>query len=196
MARIIDTAERMLEERGFEAVSVSEIARRARSSIGAFYARFEDKDALMHHLDQKHAEALIDRVRAYSEDVRWQDATIAAFVMEVVRFLVGFFKEHRAVLRALAMRASRDASASEGTQRINSRVPELIRLVLSRRTEIAHPSPDLAVYLGFIMVLGALRERILFPETCPTQIPVSDALFADELAKAYLAYIGVQPLNP
>ena len=198
MARLVDATERLLEERPFEEVSVAEITRHARSSIGAFYARFEDKHALMEYLDHRHAQELIERVTAYSEERRWRETPIEAFVMEMVGFLAAFFKEHRAVLRALSIRARRsaDPNASEATQRVNSRLPELVRLVLSRRGEIRHASPDLAVYLGFVMVLGTLRERILFPESYPTQIPVSDSLLADELAKAYLAYLGVQTLNP
>ena len=193
MARIVNAAESLLQERGFEHLSVADITTRARSSVGAFYARFADKDALLDYLDERHAEELIERVTAYSEDERWQAAPVEAFVGDVVRFLAGYFKEHRGVLRALSVRGRlHDAPRfAETTRRVNSRVPELIRLVLSRRSEIEHPSPDVAVYLGFVMVMGALRERILFPETYPTHLPVSVRLLADELVQAYLSYLGV-----
>jgi len=193
MARIVNATERLLEERGFDDISVVDITNRARSSVGAFYARFGDKDALLDHLDAAHAEALIERVTAYSEDDGWREAPIETLVGDVIRFLAGYFKEHRGVLRALSVRARLhdDPRFAEPTRRVNSRVPELIRLVLSRRSEIEHPSPDLAAYLGFVMVISTLRERILFPETYPTHLPISDSLLADELGHAYLAYLGV-----
>ena len=193
MARIVNAAERLLEEQSFEDISVSDITKRARSSVGAFYARFTDKDALLDYLDESHAEELIDRVTEYSEDDRWTVAPVEEVVSEVIGFLVGFFKEHRGVLRALSIRARlhTDPRFAEPTRRVNSRVPELIRLVMIRRSEIAHASPDLAVYLGFVMIFSTLRERVLFPETYPTHLPISDALLTDELKNAYLAYLGV-----
>jgi AcrR family transcriptional regulator len=193
MARIVNAAESLLQERAFEHLSVADITKRARSSVGSFYARFPDKDALLDYLDERHAEELIEHVATYSEERRWDAAPVEAFVGDIVRFLAAYFKEHRGVLRALSVRARShsDARFAEPARRVNSRVPELVRLVLSRRSEIAHPSPDLAVYLGFVMVIGTLRERILFPEGYPTHLPVSDRLLADELAQAYLAYLGV-----
>jgi AcrR family transcriptional regulator len=193
MVRIVNATERLLARRGFHGISVADIASLARSSVGAFYARFADKDALLDYLDETHAERLIEHVEAYSEDDRWRTAPIETLVGDVIRWLAGYFKEHRGVLRALSVRARLhdDPRFAEATLRVNSRVPELIRLVLSRRGEIEHPSPDLAAYLGFVMVISTLRERILFPETYPTHLPISDSLLADELGQAYLAYLGV-----
>jgi AcrR family transcriptional regulator len=193
MARILNAAERLLVENRFDEITVADIVKRSRSSVGAFYARFADKNALLDYLDEAHAETLIERVTEFREDDRWQSAPVETVVSELIRFLVGFFKEHRGILRALSIRARLhdDPRFAEPTRRVNSRLPELIRIVLSHRSEIAHPSPDQAVYLGFVMVFSTLRERVLFPETYPTQLPISDSLLADELGKAYLAYLGV-----
>jgi AcrR family transcriptional regulator len=192
LARIVNAAERLLEERRFEDVSVADIAARAHSSVGAFYARFVDKDGLLDYLDELHAETLVQRVSEYSEDPRWEAVSARVFVADVIGFLVGYFKEHRGVLRALAIRARLgDERFAERTRQVNSRVPELIRLVLSRRGEIAHASPDLAAFLGFVMMLSTLRARVLFPETHPTHLPISDTLLTDELVSMYLAYLGI-----
>lgn len=193
LARLVNATERLLGERSFEDISVAEIVALAHSSVGAFYARFEDKDALLTYLDTYHAEELIARVGEYCEEDRWTTAPVDELVTEIVRFLVQFFRDRRGLLRALSIRARlhADPQFAEPTRQVNSRIPELIRLVLSRRSEIAHPSPEQAVYLGFVMILSTLRERVLFPEVYPTQLPISDALLADELKEAYLAYLGV-----
>jgi len=47
LSRILDAAEAILAEKGWEDASVAEIARRAGSSVGAFYTRFPDKDTLL-----------------------------------------------------------------------------------------------------------------------------------------------------
>ena len=193
LARIINATERLLEDHRFEDISVADISKLATSSVGAFYARFVDKDALLDYLDRSHAETLIERVEEYAEEDRWESASIGALVGDVIRFLVGYFKDHRGVLRALTVRARLhgDERFAAPTRRVNSRIPEIVRLILSRRGEIEHPSPDLAAFLGFVMVLCTLRERVLFPETHPIHLPISDSLLADELAKMYLSYLGV-----
>lgn len=193
LARIVNAAEQLLEDRPFDAISVADVVMRSRSSVGAFYARFADKDALLEHLDVTHATLLVERMAEYSEDERWNAAPVDVVVHDVVGFLVRYFKEHRGVLRALSLRArlGKDARFTEPACRLYRKVPDLMRLVISRRSEIAHPSPDLAAYVGFVAVFSTIRERVLFPEAYPADMPISDSLLADELAKVYLAYLGL-----
>ena len=47
LSRILDATEAILAEKSWEDAGVAEIARRAGSSVGAFYSRFRDKDALL-----------------------------------------------------------------------------------------------------------------------------------------------------
>ena len=47
LERILSAAETLILEVGFEGATVAEIVRRADSSVGAFYTRFKDKDALL-----------------------------------------------------------------------------------------------------------------------------------------------------
>lgn len=197
LARIVNATERLLDERSFEDVTVAEIVRTAHSSVGAFYARFPDKDSLLDYLDAVHAEDIIETVAELVDDPASETSPIQRVVGEVMGSLVGYFKTHHGVLRALSVRARLHGESrfAEATRHVNSRLPELMRLIISRRREIAHPSPDLAAYLGFVMILSVVRERMLFPETYPTHLPISDRLLADELTGAYLAYLGVQPLN-
>ncbi len=51
LQRLLDAAEVLIEEKGHAAVSIPEIARRARSSVGGFYARFRDKNELLRALE-------------------------------------------------------------------------------------------------------------------------------------------------
>ena len=54
--RILVAAEALVAEKGFEDTPVSEIVSRAGSSVGAFYARFDDKHALLHALATRFVE--------------------------------------------------------------------------------------------------------------------------------------------
>ncbi|HEY1598537.1 MAG TPA: helix-turn-helix domain-containing protein, partial [Pirellulales bacterium] len=47
LERLLDAAEEVFAEKGFESATVAEVVRRAKSSVGAMYARFTDKNALL-----------------------------------------------------------------------------------------------------------------------------------------------------
>ncbi len=47
LRRLLNAAEELIIEKGHRAVSIPEIARRAHSSVGGFYARFRDKTELL-----------------------------------------------------------------------------------------------------------------------------------------------------
>ena len=51
--RLLRAAEKLILEKGLADASVPEIARRAGSSVGGFYARFPDKDALLRALEER-----------------------------------------------------------------------------------------------------------------------------------------------
>src|SRR2546430_7916872 len=51
--RILDAAERVLDEKSFTEATLAEIMERAGVTVGAFYRRFPDKDALLHLLDER-----------------------------------------------------------------------------------------------------------------------------------------------
>jgi AcrR family transcriptional regulator len=51
---------------------VADIVREARSSVGVFYSRFADKDALLHTLDERFADELVITVeRHFSDPAAW-----------------------------------------------------------------------------------------------------------------------------
>src|SRR5262245_21079979 len=87
LERLLDAAEHLVGEKGFEDTGVAEVARRAGSSVGAFYARFRDKDALLHALYERYQQQAMATTDAALEPTRWADARIAEILEAVVRFL-------------------------------------------------------------------------------------------------------------
>ena len=53
---LLDAAEDLLNEKSFLELSINEIVSRAGSSVGSFYARFDDKDALLRCLSERLAD--------------------------------------------------------------------------------------------------------------------------------------------
>jgi AcrR family transcriptional regulator len=195
LTRLLQAAQELLEERPFSDVSVSDIVERAGSSVGAFYARFEDKQALLESL----REAFERDTAGQSRDLLTSRDGDAAPLDSVIRGFVGMLirqhRAHRGTLRALVGQSiAGHGRAGAERELISTRL--LIELIRSRRGEIAHPDPDVAVHLGLGMVLSAIRDRVLFPELSGDyrpMSPVTDAVFAEELTRALAGLLAVKP---
>ncbi|HEY5528200.1 MAG TPA: helix-turn-helix domain-containing protein, partial [Thermoleophilia bacterium] len=53
LERILKTAETLIRTKGFEALTVAEVVRRSHTSVGTFYARFQDKTSLLHAVQER-----------------------------------------------------------------------------------------------------------------------------------------------
>jgi AcrR family transcriptional regulator len=189
--RLLAAAEALLAEKHFEAATVSEIVARAGSSVGAFYTRFPDKEALLECFDERFFASARAQWDAFLAPARWEDASLADMVSEIVLLLVRKNRANKPLLRALALyyRSRPDPRFRERAARTNDYVLARIAALLRSRPGITHPDPALAVGLGLQMVAAALRERILFDEG---YVPrgVDDDKLARELARAWLAYLA------
>lgn len=78
LARILDAGTRLLLDQGPDAVTVTRVAKRARTSVGSFYARFPGKEELIRYLGER---ALDDAVQTWREIASDADASIEAELM-------------------------------------------------------------------------------------------------------------------
>jgi len=193
LERLLDAAERLVTEKGFEDTPVAEIARRAGSSVGAFYARFPDKRALLHALYDRYYEQAIATADAALEPARWEGAQIGEILAAVVRFLVSIYREQAGLIRAFVIQNHSDASFQARRDRLSHYVSErLSALLLARRGEIAHPDPEKAAAFGLTLVFSTLDSVMLFGELRSGALALGDDELARELSRAYLAYLGAR----
>ncbi len=61
LKRILDAALHLLEREGPAALTVTGITKRARTSVGSFYARFQGKDDLLRYMGERSLEEALDR---------------------------------------------------------------------------------------------------------------------------------------
>lgn len=191
--RLLAAAAALLAERRFEEASVAQIVARAGSSVGAFYARFRDKQALLQHLDERLFEGGRALWDSWLEPARWRDVPAAEIVGQLVTLLVRKRRQNRGLLRALALytRSGADTRFLQRAAGLSEHVlGRLSELLVARRSEIGHPQPLLAIRTGLFMVDAAVREAVLFDEVAYARL--SDARLAAQLTRAYLAYLDIR----
>ncbi len=194
--RILDAAEVLVAEKGFEDTPVSEVVRRAGSSVGAFYSRFRDKDGLLHALYERYYEQAIATADAALDPERWDGATVPEIVHSVVHFLVSIYREQGGLIRAFVIRNKTDAEFRARQERLSHYVNErLSALLLARAGEISHPDPERASVFGLSMVFSTIESTVLFGEMRFGRLSLDDDSIGTELARAYLAYLGIPPTH-
>jgi AcrR family transcriptional regulator len=183
-------------EKGFDDTPVAEIARRADSSVGAFYSRFPDKDALIGALHERFLAQAVATADAALDPAQWQDTAIDEIAAAVVRFLVEIHREQRGLLRAFAQRMRIDSEFHARRERLAEHVAaRLSDLLLAHRAEIRHDDARRAAGFALTMVFGVLEHTVLFGELRSGAVSFTDDDLATELARAFLAYLTV-PSRP
>lgn len=198
LQRILDAAERILETKDFAEVTVNEIVREARSSVGVFYSRFPDKMTLLHVLDERFVadvEADVDRfVRQH-----WE-APLAQAVTELVRFVWRTYTRKKGMQRSLILRvrlSPNDRFQATGRRLVRC-IDTVCGLLMGRRGEIRHPDPEHALRLGMTLVVAAVKEMVIFSQTTLLDLPelASEEAVVRALAEVWLSYLENGAASP
>src|SRR3982751_3401491 len=95
LEKIGRAVEDLLATRSFDDISVADIARRARCSIGSFYARFASKDDLLPYLYERYDADLKPRIQARVAAIDWTSLSLRETVWLVVEHTVDMYVERR-----------------------------------------------------------------------------------------------------
>jgi AcrR family transcriptional regulator len=190
LARLLDAAEALVAERGLEGLSIPAVARRARSSVGGFYARFTDKAALLRALEERFFQQVFARLEALVDKRRWASATPADFVHAAVAELVSVVEEKRQLLKAFMFRASQDPRILEDAIVFRRQVAERIAPLLLGQT-LTHPRPALAVDLGIQAAFALMQQHVVFEGTWAGGHMLSRAELEREIALLFMRYVGM-----
>ena len=187
---ILSAAERLLETTSFNDLTIQQIVKEAGSSVGSFYARFKDKEALLHALDDRYFDELIGVVDSVLADPAWQSLTLTETVQKLAELTVQVHQNKKGVARTLILQArlTPDPRYREREDRLWQSFPQLLELVLKHRDEIKHPQVETAVQLGFLQIYFAAREFLLWTHITDNLPDVGTSL-ANELAHMYLNYL-------
>lgn len=194
LERILDAAEQVISEKGFDQATVAEIVRLANSSVGAFYGRFKEKDALLRCLHERFCEEAFATADAVLDPDRWHGKGIAQIFAETTPFLVDAFRQRGGLIAAFIVRATYDPGFTEAWASLGQHLTAKFRtLLLERADEIRHPDPALAVEFGLQMVLCTLDEMALFREVEGAGLCLVDDRLPQEMSRMLLTYLGVEP---
>ena len=174
----------LMSAQGVEATSVSQIVKRARSSVGSFYARFEGKDDFVRYLEARVWRDATERWDEAVERVEGRDLTTPQLVSGVVRLLVETNRDDLERRRVLGEASGSTRRAADFHDHVLDGVWGILR---PKKEEFAHPAPRQAVAFGYRVIAGALHELPTLREGVEGW---GQEALVSELTRVYLAYLG------
>lgn len=179
-----------LTERGTEGFTVQEISKRSGLSVGAIYARFENKDELFRAVQDRMLSQIEAEQNELFDPVRFESMDARAVIAGAIASAIEIMREHERPLRALILRSPSDERVmkrgEESSQELQRKFTEL---VLTRRDAIQHPDPVLAADIAFRMVYGTATHRVAFGETFESPVSFDWEVLTDELTRACAGYL-------
>ncbi|MFT3770050.1 MAG: helix-turn-helix domain-containing protein [Minicystis sp.] len=193
LERLLDAAEEIIRSKGAAALTVPAVAQAAQSSVGSFYARFRDKDALLGTLHERACEQSILTAEAALDPARWEGVPTRDVIRAFVVFSVAVFAERRPMMLAFSAElASHPEFAARRARTAAGIARALLGLLMPRRAEIGHPDPELAAGMALRMVTSVLEQRNGLEAGGVAEVAVKDDVLIDELTWAVLRYLDVR----
>lgn len=187
--RFLIAGERLLADNRFEEAGIADLAREADSSVGTFYRLLTDKETLTLLLMQR----FFTEIECVTHETLavdlWQGKSIADIADGFVTVFTGLYRNRRGTLRAMILRASKDAHFRDQVHQLNTLISQHMASVLRQhKSEIHHPKPEQAVKAISHMVLGILNQHTITGSLGG----LSQKSLRAELVRLITQYLGVQ----
>ncbi|MFL2669165.1 MAG: TetR/AcrR family transcriptional regulator [Alphaproteobacteria bacterium] len=198
LTRIVEAAEALFAERGYDGTTVNQIVSKARCSVGGFYARFKDKESLFLYIHDRQCDLLIQRINFLGDLVRAENASLETVVRQSVRALFLFAGQRRELTRMFIQRSGVDTEFHARYARTWGSVRDRLRpIMLARKNEIQTATDPMRAIDFTLQLMHSLWANDVLHHTMKdiTGQETGEALI-DDLTNSCLAWLGLQRSLP
>ena len=196
LQRILDAVTGLVEAGAYEQATVQEITTRAGCSVGAFYGRFEDKDAALYALYDARCARLEAATLPILEAGAAPEASLAATLRAFIRRIIAHIFENAALVRAEAFLTPHDASSPfwARAKLMNGRIHKRLEAVLAAHTDsFNHPHPERVGLIVLSLIGGLPRDAVKIGARIVDCSDVAMDAYAEEIERVVFGYLGVEP---
>lgn len=188
--KLLNALSACLKNQFFEHISIAQLTEQAGVSVGTFYRRFKNKEALLPLLYQDFGVQFIKWVESLEQSVQ---ANLNVQVEQLVTECCKFLQENAGVLRTLHLNARLYPEILPASQ-LNERSSEYQRLsaiLAQHKNEINHTNVKVACDMAIFMTVSNLIEKILYKELTPAiASPISISANRKELTLMIQRYLS------
>ncbi len=152
LAKMIRAGRELIEQHAnLDLVLIGDVIRIAGTSIGAFYGRFQDKEAFLAAvLDAAVAEAQAQADNLMWQDAVWTEGSASEIVAAMVNFYIDACRQNQGMFRAVLRDFSPDAPKSHPLHVMSHHLHAVFVPALARKMQ-AQPGEDLELEIRIVM---------------------------------------------
>jgi AcrR family transcriptional regulator len=203
LRKLIRAAAEVLGQHGVEGATIPRIAEHAGLTPGAVYRRFRDKDTLLETVVLGILERQEKNLRLALPAEMAAKIPLPVLAEQLINSMVLSYRSQAGLLRAMRQFVQGKENTpfwKKATKLELATFEYLVDLLASKRSEIHHPDPRIAIALGLRMVSCTLMELVVCSSDAKAWkglLPKDDQALKQELLRSFLSYVGAAstPLN-
>jgi AcrR family transcriptional regulator len=189
-SRVLDAGVAILEDGGYDALTIAALCERARVAPPTIYARTTSKDALFLAIYEHGISRLRIEQEVFEDASRWAGLSPADLVRAAVAEMVGISLRHQRFLGAVVLISASHAEVRRRGSGYSQELGERFgRVVLRARAAITHDDPEAAVRSCFVAVSATSTIRVAYGPGFATLDPVDDDAFVADLGEMAVRYL-------
>lgn len=179
-----------LQSKFFEHISIKELCDHAGVSVGTFYRRFKNKEALLPLLYQDFGSELAHWIEQLEQ---MPFKTLADAVQEITHRTHDFFVANRSLFRTIHLNSRLHTDIVAGEALIDRRLlySRISHILLNFSDDINAIDKSAAANMVIFTMITALLDKVLYPDITPSVACDLDSVaLCDELTRMLLLYLG------
>lgn len=188
--RMLDAAESLMREGGPRAITIEAVIERSETSMGSFYARFENREGLFQALHERFLDYVIQEDLFQQLEDAADEPDLASAIHAFVSRLYVMQAKHRDATAFFMVFNSGDSVMREQGAEISRAFTELLhRLVKTHSAEVSHKSLRVASDFASILIVGVALEGLIHEPGEFTGRARSTKQIIDSTSHAVVAYL-------
>jgi AcrR family transcriptional regulator len=186
---LIRAGRKALDDKTFDEMTVEQIARAAKASVGAFYGRFADKEAFFAAIQEIAVADIEAGLEAQLARPAVERASDAEFLAAIARFSVAVFRKHRGFYIASFKHSSTRPGAWSPIRRLGHKASGLFAAGLMPRLQrLGKPASEREIRIGLQFMNGLLVNAVL---NDPGPLSLDDRDMEGHISRFLCSYFGV-----
>lgn len=184
---MMNAAEQLFAEQGIEDTSIQQIVSQAGTSIGAFYQRFENKDALIHTifyllLD----EAFLDEDHLITDPDQSLEQTLENILLPMVKL----YQSKKGVFLAMMMEEQRNPNIHAYVKEVQEIAQKrYLKALKNHKSDINHKNTRAAIFMALRMMTAYVDHTLLWSKDAEMEKALSFNTSSKELIKMIALYL-------